>query len=84
MRDFALMALDVMMPDGSIDDDVIARGCYLDDGMITWRDAAELPTLVVQDAEMLLWYMKQYDYPDITLGGGRWRFVWKSDELIPF
>lgn len=84
MRDFAVLALDVTLPDGSINDDVIARGCYIDDGMITWRNAAELPALVVQDAELMLWYMTTYDYPDITTGDGRWRFVWQSDELIPF
>ena len=84
MRDFAVLALDVTLQDGSVDDDVIARGCYLDDGMITWSSAAELPAMVPQDAELMLWYMAQHEYPDITIGGGRWRFVWQSDELIPF
>lgn len=84
MREFAVLALDVTMPDGSINDDVIATGVYQDDGSVTWNGSPTLPALVVQDAELMCWFMATYDYPDITTGDGRWRFVWQSDELIPF
>jgi len=84
MRSFTLLALDVIMPDGSIDDETIATGVYQDDGTVTWSGSPTLPALVVQDAELMCWFMTTYDYPDITTGDGRWRFVMMDEQLIPF
>lgn len=84
MREFTVLALDVTMPDGSVNDETIATGVYQDDGSVTWNGSPTLPALVVQDAELMCWFMATYDYPDITTGDGRWRFVMMDDVLIPF
>jgi len=84
MRNFFVFALDITTPDGSIDDEIIATGIYQDDGTVRWNGEPVLPSLVVQDAELMCWFMATYDYPDITTGDGRWRFVLMEDEPIPF
>jgi hypothetical protein len=84
MKRFNLFALDVVMPDGSVDDELIAWGDYRDDGTIAWGNSQNLPQLIVQDGELMLWFMTNYEYPDITCGDGRWKFVWETKEEIPF
>jgi len=83
LRRYAVVELDVQQPDGSIDDDVLARGTYwIDDrgsDPVVWdapRKAALLPQVIREDASLMLWWMWQYQHDEMTTGGGIYQFRW--------
>lgn len=88
LRRYAVVQLDVQQPDGSIDDDVLARGTYwLDDRWgdpVVWdfpRKASLLPQVIREDASLMLWWMWQYQHDTMTTGGGVYEFRWEDSEV---
>lgn len=89
-RRYCVVDLAAQQPDGSFDDEVLARGTYWIDNKggdpVVWdlpRKAATLPQVIRVDASLMLWWMWQYQHEEMTTGGGIYEFRWDDAIEVP-